>query len=96
MPGQPIPSDSSLRTLEKTMASLSAVNPNTGVSENLMGIGLGPDLHGALVDPVAQKLLHMNTVADPAREPSFTFFGDPNFYFETSGSTTPTVSTTNA
>lgn len=96
VPGQPIPSDASLRTLEKTMASLSAVNPNTGVSENLMGIGLGPDLHGALVDPVAQKLLHMNTVADPAREPSFTFFGDPNFYFETSGNTTPTVSTTNA
>jgi hypothetical protein len=96
VPGQPIPSDSSLRALEKTMAGLSAVNPNTGMSESLLGLGLGADLHGALVDPVAQKLLHMNTVADPAREPSFTFFGDPNFYFETSGSATPVVSTTNA
>jgi len=37
---------------------------------------------GALVDYVAQKLLHMNTEADPAREPTFTFFGNPNFFFE--------------
>ena len=35
----------------------------------------------------------MNTVADPNREPSFTFFGNPNFFFETTGSTTPTVGT---
>jgi hypothetical protein len=35
----------------------------------------------------------MNTVADPNREPTFTFFGNPNFFFETSGSTTPVVGT---
>jgi hypothetical protein len=79
--------------LEKTMAGLSIVNPHTGLSESLLGTGLGPDLQGALVDPAAMQLLHMNTVADPNREPTFTFFGNPNFFFETVGSTTPTVGT---
>ncbi len=93
VPGQPLPDDFSVRQLERTMAGLSAVNPHTGLSENLMGAGLSPELQGALVDPVAQKLLHMNTVADPNREPTFTFFGDPNFYFETVGSAAPVVGT---
>ena len=47
------------------MAGLSAVNPHTGLTENLIGAGLSPELQGALVDPVAQKLLHMNTVCGP-------------------------------
>jgi hypothetical protein len=91
--GQPLPSSTTVRMLEKTMAGLSAVNPHTGLSESLLGTGLGSDLQGAIVDPVAMKLLHMNTVADPNREPTFTFFGNPNFFFETSGSTTPVVGT---
>ncbi len=89
--GQPLPSSSTVRTLEQTMAGLSAVNPHTGLSESLLGTGLGPDLQGAIVDPAAMQLLHMNTVADPNREPTFTFFGNPNFFFETAGSTTPVV-----
>ncbi len=89
--GQPLPSSGTVRTLEKTMAGLSAVNPHTGLSESLLGTGLGPDLQGAIVDPVAMNLLHMSTLADPNREPTFTFFGNPNFFFETAGSTTPTV-----
>jgi len=89
--GQTLPSSSTVRMLEKTMAGLSAVNPHTGLSESLLGTGLGPDLEGAIVDPAAMQLLHMNTVADPNREPTFTFFGNPNFFFETSGSTTPVV-----
>jgi hypothetical protein len=91
--GQPLPSSSTVRTLEKTMAGLSAVNPHTGLSESLLGTGLGPDLQGAIVDPAAMQLLHMNTVADPNREPTFTFFGNPNFFFETVGSATPFVGT---
>jgi hypothetical protein len=91
--GQPLPSSSTVRMLEKTMAGLSAVNPHTGLSESLLGTGLGPDLQGAIVDPAAMQLLHMNTVADPNREPTFTFFGNPNFFFETTGSTTPVVGT---
>src|SRR5262249_40186564 len=96
IPGQPGPNDSSVRQLEKTMASLSAVNPHTGLSESLLGTGLGPELQGALVDPIGQKLLHMNTLADPNRTPTFTFFGNPNFFFIPSsppGSTAPTVFT---
>ena len=89
--GQPLPSDSSVRQLERTMASLSAFNPHTGANESLLGTGLGPELQGALVDPAAQKLLHMNTAADPAREPTFTFFGNPNFFFEGTSPATPTV-----
>ena len=91
--GQPLPSSSSVRMLEQTMAGLSAVNPHTGLSESLLGTGLGPDLQGAIVDPAAMPLLHMNTVADPNREPTFTFFGNPNFFFETVGSTDPVVGT---
>jgi hypothetical protein len=91
--GQPLPSSTTVRTLEKTMAGLSAVNPHTGLSESLLGTGLGRELEGAIVDPVAMQLLHMNTVADPNREPTFTFFGNPNFFFETVGSTTPVVGT---
>ena len=83
--GQPLPNSSTVRTLEKTMAGLSAVNPHTGLSESLLGTGLGPGLQGAIVDPAAMQLLHMNTVADPNREPTFTFFGNPNFFFEISG-----------
>jgi hypothetical protein len=93
VPDEPGPSDNSVRQLEKTMASLSTVNPHTGRSESLLGNGLGSALQGALVDPITQKLLHMNTTADIDRSPTFTFFGNPNFFFLSSGSTTPSVFT---
>lgn len=96
VPGQPAPTDPSVRALEETMASLSVTNPHNELSESLLGTGDGPELQGALVDPVAQKLLHMNTVADPAREPTFTFFGSPDFFFVTGGSTAPVVFPNNA
>ncbi len=91
--GQPLASSSTVRTLEKTMAGLTAVNPHTGLSESLLGTGLGSSLQGAIADPAAMHLIHMNTVADPNREPTFTFFGNPNFFFETSGSNSPVVGT---
>jgi hypothetical protein len=91
--GQPLPNSSVVRTLEKTMAGLTAVNPHTGLSESLLGTGLGPSLQGAIADPAAMHLIHMNTAADPNREPTFTFFGNPNFFFETSGSVNPVVGT---
>jgi hypothetical protein len=75
------------------MASLSANNPHTGLSESLLGTRMGPELQGAMVDEAGQKLLHMNTTADPARSPTFTFFGNPNFFFESFGSLRPTVFT---
>jgi hypothetical protein len=93
VPGAPGPSVPAVRQLERTMAGLSAVNPHTGLNESLLGTGLGPQLQGALVDPAGQKMLHMNTPADPARTPTFTFFGNPNFFFESFGSTSPVVFT---
>jgi hypothetical protein len=90
--GAPAQSDPSVRKLERTIAGLSAVNPHTGLSESLLGNGLGPQLQGALVDQAGQKLVHMSSSWDPARDPTFTFFGNPNFFFQ-SGSTTPSVGT---
>jgi hypothetical protein len=42
----------------------------------------------ALADPVEMGLLHMIT-ADPARTPSFTMFGQHDYWFTNSGPTTP-------
>jgi len=81
--GAPAFSDPAVRQLEKTMAGLSFVNPLTGLNESLLGTGLGPELQGALVDQVGQKLLHMSSSLDPARDPTFTFFGNPDFFFNT-------------
>jgi hypothetical protein len=81
--GQPGQTDSSVRQLERTMGSLSVVNPHTGLSESLLGAGLGPELQGALVDQAAQHMVHMRSSLDPNREPTFTLFGNPNFFFET-------------
>jgi hypothetical protein len=91
IPGDPAPNSSTVRQLEQTMGGLSAVNPYTNLSESLLGAGLGPDLQGAIADPAEQALVHMNTVADPLREPNFTFFGDPNFYFQNSGPAYPVI-----
>jgi hypothetical protein len=89
--GAPAPSDPKVRQLERTLAGLSALNPHTGVNESLLGTGLGPELQGALVDQVGQKLLHMSSASDPSRNPTFTLFGNPNFFFESTGTLTPSV-----
>lgn len=94
--GQPLSNSSTVRTLEKTMAGISVLDPHTGSNEGLLGTNLGPDLQGAIVDPAAMQLVHMNTVADPNREPTFTFFGNPNFFFSTSGSHSAVVFTSNS
>jgi hypothetical protein len=61
------------------ISGLSAVNPITGLPEKLTY---------RMADPVTEKILHMVTPADPNRTPTFTLFGDDNFYFETIGSPT--------
>jgi len=78
--GQPTRTDASVRTLERVMAGLTEVNPITGKTDKLLA---------AMADPVEEKLLHMVTVADSARTPTFTFFGDPNYFFQNSGPATP-------
>ena len=82
-----------MRQLEQSLGGLAAVNPHTGLSESLLGSGLGPDLQGAIVDQTGQKMIHMSSSWEPARNPTFTMFGNPNFFFETTGNTTPRVGT---
>ena len=71
--GQPAAGDSLARQFEKAAAGLTAVNPRTGATDKLIA---------AMADPVELKLLHMIT-GDPSRDATFTFFGDPDYYFTT-------------
>lgn len=73
--GHPGPGDSVARAFERAAAKLTAVSPITGNSDQLTRY---------LADPVEEKLLHMVT-ADPQRTPTFTLFGDPDYFFLSSG-----------
>lgn len=64
--------DSLARGLELAMGGLTAPDPYTG--ENVSTLA-------AMADPVEEKLLHMVT-ADPLRTPNFTYFGNPDFFFD--------------
>jgi len=63
--------DPDTRTFERSIASLTAVNPYTGATDPLMV---------AMADQTGMKALHMITTGDPARNPTFAFFGDPNYF----------------
>lgn len=63
--------DTTVRNFEHATANLTAPNLITGQTQNLTA---------AMADPVEEKLLHMVT-GDPARTPTFTWFGDPNYFF---------------
>ena len=89
----PDPSSLTVRQLEKTLSGISTTNPQTGANESILGTGLGASLQGSIVDRTAQKLLHMSSTVDPNRDPTFTFFGDPNFFFSTTGSPNAIVGT---
>ena len=69
----PASPDPEARGLELAMAGLMIPNPYLG--------GTPVSALAAEADPVEEKLLHMVT-ADPLRTPNFTFFGDPDFFFD--------------
>lgn len=69
--GNPASTDTVTREFERGVGNLTAVNPVTGNTDQLTAY---------LADPVEMKLLHMVT-SDPARTPTFTMFGDPNYFF---------------
>jgi hypothetical protein len=71
--GNPARTDPTARTLEQAVGKLTAVNPYTGNTDTLTKY---------LADPVEMKLLHMITT-DPARDPTFTMFANPNYYLFT-------------
>ncbi len=69
--GNPGPTDPITRTLEQDLSKLTAVSPITGNTDLLTAF---------LADRAEMKILHMVT-ASPARTPSFTLFGDPDYFF---------------
>jgi hypothetical protein len=74
--GQPDRADPTLRQLERDVASLNAIDPYAGSTAAPVF------LHFA--DAVGQKALHMVN-SDPARTPSFTAFGNPDYFITASG-----------
>jgi hypothetical protein len=77
--GNPAPGAPIAREYERAAAKLTAVSPITGNTDNLTRY---------LADPVEMNLLHMIT-GDPQRTPTFVLFGNPDYFFQTSG--TPDV-----
>ncbi len=74
--GQPGPRDTALRQLERDTADMRGDNPYSGVqNQKIVKYQAGA---------VEQRLLHMRT-ADRLREPSYTLFPVPDYYFSTSG-----------
>jgi arylsulfatase A-like enzyme len=69
--GNPARTANVTRALERAVGNLTAVNPITNQTDLLTEF---------LADPVEMKLLHMVT-NDTARTPTFTMFGDPDYFF---------------
>ncbi|MFI5283025.1 MAG: hypothetical protein ACHQ0J_07835 [Candidatus Dormibacterales bacterium] len=65
------------RTFEQVAATL--VDPSNHIT------GQATPLMQSMADPVEMKLLHMIT-GDPARTPTFIYFANPDYYFQTFGS----------
>ena len=64
------------REYERATGKLTATSPITGAVDHLTV---------AMADLTEMKLLHMLT-ADPQRNPSFVMFGNPDYFFQTTGS----------
>jgi hypothetical protein len=80
--GNPSPTDALTRNLERDMGRLTFKNP-------LFGKGGEVDqLAQFMADRAQMKLLHMVT-ASPARTPSFTVFGNPDYFFQTTRGSLP-------
>jgi hypothetical protein len=69
--GQPDRADPTLRKLERDVAGLQAIDPYVSSSPTPIFL--------QMADTVGEKALHMVN-ADPARTPSFTAFGNPDYF----------------
>jgi arylsulfatase A-like enzyme len=76
--GNPGPQDPLTRTMEHDIDALQVTNPITNRVEKLNAL---------LADRAEMTLLHMIT-SNPARSPSFTMFGNPDYFNETSSAST--------
>jgi hypothetical protein len=63
--------DPDTRTFERTIAGLTAVNSFTGATDRLLV---------QMADQTGMKALHMFTTGDPARNATFTFFADADYF----------------
>jgi len=80
--GQPGRMDPTVRKLERDTGNLSSLDPYV---RNSAGTVQTVPLTAALADTVEEQTLHMvNT--DPNRTPTFTWFANPDFFFQTAGS----------
>jgi hypothetical protein len=70
--GNPGPDAAPVRTLERGVAALTAVNPYTGTTQKITNY---------LADPAEEAILHMVN-ADPARTPTFAMFAKPDYYLQ--------------
>jgi hypothetical protein len=75
--GQPDRTDPASRRYEREVGALSLVDPYAS------GGPAPVPLTQALADPVEEQTLHMIN-ADPNRTPTFTMFGNPDFFFQLS------------
>jgi hypothetical protein len=73
--GQPERTNPTLRQLERDVSAATAPDPYAGG-------GPATPIAQRLADPVEEQALHMIN-ADPKRTPSFTMFGNPDFFFQT-------------
>jgi hypothetical protein len=76
--GNPGPTDPLTRTMERDVDALQVTNPITGRVEKLNAL---------LADRAEMNILHMIT-SNPARSPSFTMFGNPDYFNTTSSAST--------
>ncbi len=84
--GNPGQTDLATRNLEREAGAALGFDPVAGPN------GGTNHLTAALADQAEQELLHMVT-ADPNRTPNFIMFGNPDYYFLTSGKTPPPLCT---
>jgi hypothetical protein len=84
--GNPGQTDLKTRNLEREAGKALGFDPVAGPN------GGTNHLATALADQAEQKLLHMVT-ADPNRTPNFIMFGNPDYYFLSSGKTPPPLCT---
>jgi hypothetical protein len=82
--GNPVPGDPTLRAFQRASGTLTAVNPISGATDTI-----AQDMANA----TEFNILHMLT-ADPLRTPSFTIFGNPDYFI--TGSTACGTSATPA
>jgi hypothetical protein len=79
--GQPGRSDAAVRKFERDVGAATAIDPYVSASTPT-------PVAVALADPIGEKALHMVN-ADPQRTPTFTLFGNPDFFLTTSNSSCP-------